>query len=164
MKTVLLLRHAKSSWDDPGLDDHDRPLNNRGRRDAPRMGDLLKAEQLVPECIVSSSARRARKTATIVAERCGFEGEIQLSDELYHAAPAEYFRLLSQLPTECRSVLVVGHNPGFEEFLSRLAGAHHSLPTAALAQVEVEIDDWRDFRPGTAARLVNLWRPKELGE
>nr|NIL98123.1 hypothetical protein [Planctomycetales bacterium]NIP70269.1 hypothetical protein [Planctomycetales bacterium] len=89
MKTLLLLRHAKSSWDDSALDDHDRPLNKRGKRDAPRMGQLLVQQDLVPDCILTSTARRARKTAEAVAKACG--GVVPLTEmpELYHATAEE---------------------------------------------------------------------------
>ena len=85
MKTLLLMRHAKSSWDDPDVADHDRPLNKRGKKDAPRMGQWLAEQGLTPEVIVTSTAKRARKTAELVAESCGCQREPIVLPELYHA-------------------------------------------------------------------------------
>ncbi|MBT4863846.1 MAG: histidine phosphatase family protein [Planctomycetaceae bacterium] len=164
MKTLLLLRHAKSSWTDATQTDHDRTLNNRGERDAPRMGQLVESEGLVPNCIVSSTAVRARTTAELVAENCGFEGEIQLARELYHAPPAAYFEVLAQLPTSCDIVLAVGHNPGIAELLSQLTGVEDSMPTAALAHIQLDIDIWDQFDRKCDAQLVEFWRPKDLPE
>ena len=90
MKTLLILRHAKSDWETPDVADHDRPLNGRGKRDAPRMGRLLRDENLVPDLIISSTAKRARKTAKLVAEASGYEGEIRLAETLYLAGPEAY--------------------------------------------------------------------------
>jgi phosphohistidine phosphatase len=162
MKTLLLLRHAKSSWDNPALGDHERVLNKRGQRDAPRMGRLIADEEIVPDCIVSSTASRARATAELVAEECGFSGEIQFVRELYHAPPSAYFSVLSQLPIDRKRVLVVAHNPGIEELQLLLTGEFESMPTAALAQIELNIDAWKQFDRDCEARLLHFWRPKEL--
>ena len=164
MKTLLLLRHAKSSWTDSTQTDHDRTLNKRGERDAPRMGQLIESEGLLPGCIVSSTAVRAHSTAELVAQNCGFEGEIQLARELYHAPPSAYFAVLSQLPNSCGIVLAVGHNPGIAEILSHLTGAVESMPTAALAHIQLGIDDWSQFDTNCDAQLVEFWCPKDLPE
>jgi phosphohistidine phosphatase len=161
VKTVLLLRHAKSSWKDPGLDDHDRPLNKRGKKAAPRMGRLLAEEDLVPELILSSTARRARDTAERVAEAAGYEGDIEQRPDLYHAAPHAYFDALDTVSDDVQRVMLVGHNPAMEVLVAMLSGTHHRFPTAALAEIALDIDAWRDARDGTA-RLMNLWLPREL--
>lgn len=162
MKTLLILRHAKSDWDDPALADHDRPLNARGKRDAPRMGEVLRREGLAPEAILCSSAKRARKTAELVSEAAGLEGEPQLLDELYAAAPSAYLKACAGLGEDIDTAMVVGHNPGLEELLEMLTGELLPLPTAALAQVELPIANWAELRKRVRGRLVNLWRPKEL--
>ena len=162
MKTLLLLRHAKSSRKDPTLPDHDRPLNDRGRRDAPRMGLLLAEQNLVPDLIVSSTARRARKTAEKVAEESGYVGAIDAVGALYLAAPETITRAIRVLPEEPARVLVVGHNPGLEELLEQVIGRYERLPTAALVHLELQIDRWHDFDAQAGGRLVHLWRPKEL--
>jgi phosphohistidine phosphatase len=162
MKTLLILRHAKSSWGDPTLPDHDRPLNERGKRDAPRMGQLLKDQQLLPDLIVSSTAKRARKTAAKVAEACGYQREIELSSRLYHAYPDDYVQVLRELGDHHQCVLVVGHNPGLEEFVEALSGTPQAMPTAALAQLSLEIECWDDLCVGQLGRLAGVWLPKEL--
>jgi len=160
MKTLLLLRHAKSSWDDPEIADHDRPLAKRGRRDAPRMGALLREEELTPDLILSSTARRARKTAEAVAEESGYAGEIELHDEFYPGAPQDYLSALQKVWDEYQRVMVVGHNPGLEELLETLTGETLHLPTAALAQVALPIEHWIDLDEETEGTLINIWSPR----
>jgi phosphohistidine phosphatase len=162
MKTLLLLRHAKSSWRDESLADHDRPLNDRGKRDAPRMGRLLKAQQLVPDIVVCSTAKRARKTATRVLEASGYNVALELREELYHAPPNVFIEMLQGQQDDHQCVMLVGHNPGMEDLLALVTRRFETLPTAALAQVELPIDRWRDLTMDTPGALVHLWRPKEL--
>ena len=162
MKTLLLLRHAKSSWKHHDLTDHDRPLNKRGQRDAPRVGRLLNDNGLTPAQIISSTARRAVDTAAAIAEQSGFRGTIELSDDLYHAAPDTLTAVLSNLYYEDDPVLIVAHNPGLERFLERMTGRYEPLPTAALAHISLDLSDWWQLRPETRGTLVNLWRPREL--
>jgi phosphohistidine phosphatase len=162
MKTLLVLRHAKSSWREAELADHDRPLNKRGKRDAPRMGELMRAEGLLPDLILTSSARRALTTAELVAEASGYDGEIQVSRDLYAAGPEEFIDALCALPDELETVMVVGHNPGLEELVEALTEESSAMPTAALAQVELKIVRWVDLQEEGGGRLVNLWLPRNL--
>ena len=162
MNTLLILRHAKSSWKQPGLADHDRPLNKRGLRDAPRMGQLLREAGLVPDRIVSSTAERARTTAELAAAAAGFSGPVQHSRRLYLATAADILEVLGQAGGDAAKLLVVGHNPGLEELLAALTGGAEALPTAALVQVELDLRSWSKLEERTPARLVNLWRPREL--
>jgi phosphohistidine phosphatase len=164
MKTLLLLRHAKSSWDDSSLSDHERPLNKRGRKDAPRVGELLAAEGLLPDCILGSTAHRVRETVEFAVQHGGYRGKIEFLPELYLAPRETYIQVLRDLPDQYTSAMVVGHNPGLEELLAGLSGAHEHLPTAALAQVELPLATWGELHLGIRAKLVNLWRPKELDE
>lgn len=161
MKTVLLLRHAKSSWAHPDLSDFDRPLNDRGKRDAPRMGRLIGQMGLTPELIFCSTARRARKTAAKVARECDYQGEIQIEDSLYLAPPTAYVQLLHTTPDEVSNAMFVGHNPGMEALLEWLTGAFEFMPTAGLASIHLDIDQWTEVIP-RCGKLVELWRPKEL--
>jgi phosphohistidine phosphatase len=162
MKTLLLLRHAKSSWKDTDLDDHDRPLNKRGKRDAPRIGQLLKDENLIPDHIGVSSAKRARKTAEHVIHESGFRGETRITGELYAASGRQLAEFVVQLPDAFERVLLIGHNPGLEELLEGLTGQYVPLTTAALAWLELPVDSWRNVADGPPARLVKLWQPREL--
>jgi phosphohistidine phosphatase len=162
MKTLLILRHAKSSWKHEGLPDHDRPLKKRGKRDAKRIGLFLAGEDLVPHCIVSSTAKRARKTAKRVAKACGYAGEILLERDLYNAGPMGYIRVLQDLDDADHRVMVVGHNPGLEVLLEVLTGETRWLPTAALARVDLPIERWDQMREYLDGELVDLWTPKAL--
>ena len=162
MKTLLILRHAKSSWKDDQVGDHDRPLNKRGKRDAPRMGELVQQVQLQPELIISSTAKRARKTASRVAKQCGYQGIIELQGTLYLAPPGAYIEALRKVDDPVNRVMVVGHNPGLEQLLTLLTGQHILLPTATLAHVELDLARWRDMNTQTRGTLVDLWRPDSL--
>ena len=162
MKTLLVLRHAKSSWKDASLSDHDRPLNKRGRRDAPRMGPLIDQEALLPDLIVSSTARRARATADAVAEAAGHDAEILATEDLYHADIPQFADVLAALDGDPATVMVVAHNPGIEDVVEAFGGRYERMPTAALAQIELPIEQWADLTPTTAGRLLAVWRPKEL--
>jgi phosphohistidine phosphatase len=163
LKTLLLLRHAKSSWANPALDDHQRPLNARGCRDAPRMGDLVRVRRLSPDVIISSDAVRARLTAEAVAETAGCAAKILLDPRLYHAGPDSIIAVLQTVPdARAETVMIVGHNPGLEGLIARLTGEHPDLPTAALAQIVLPIVRWRDLEVSTGGTLLALWRPKDL--
>ena len=162
MKTLLILRHAKSSWKHPELADHDRPLNKRGKRDAPRMGQLLKQEKLVPELILSSSAKRALRTAEAVAQSSGYENDIHVVNGFYHASSETFYNIIARSPDQYSRIMIIGHNPGLEVFLEDITGYWERLPTAALAQVELPINQWVDFDDHIEGTLKNLWLPREL--
>jgi phosphohistidine phosphatase len=162
MKTLLVIRHAKSSWNDPGLDDHERPLNKRGRRDGPRMGRLVRQYGLTPDLVISSDAVRARLTAEAVAAAAHYAGDIQLDQHLHMAGPADIISVLRTVPGNAETVMIVGHNPGLEELIEHLTRKPQELPTAALAQIVLPIDRWRDLKLTTRGRLLGQWRPKEL--
>jgi phosphohistidine phosphatase len=162
MKTLLVLRHAKSSWEDPAVDDHERPLNKRGRRDAPRMGELVREYGLMIDVVISSDAVRARLTAEAVAEAAHYAGEVLLDQHLYLAGPDDILLLLRRVRQNADTVMIVGHNPGLEELVEQLTGERQDMPTAALAQIALPIDRWRDLTSATRGTLMGLWRPKEL--
>jgi len=163
MKTLLVLRHAKSSRDDPALDDRDRPLAARGERDAPRMGRLVRDEQLSPDLVVCSDAVRARQTAEAMAEAAGYSGTILLEHRLYAAEAAVIFAVLRDVvEPDVDTVMIVGHNPGLEDLVSGLTDAREDLPTAALAQLALPIDRWSEIGPRTRGTLVRVWHPREL--
>jgi phosphohistidine phosphatase len=145
MRSVLVLRHAKSSWKHPELADHDRPLNKRGKRDTPLMGRLLKREDLVPEIIISSTATRARSTAEAVSKASSYKGEIVLNKSLYPARPEAYFGVMHDLSDEYARALIVGHNPGLEELVEMLTGEIHLMSTCSLAHVKFRVDKWSDI-------------------
>jgi phosphohistidine phosphatase len=166
MKTVLILRHAKSSWDDPSLDDFDRPLNKRGEKDAPRVGKWLRKEGLLPDVILCSAARRARQTAESVAQAAHFEGMLEFDERFYDCNPSTWVEALQSMPERVQRVLLVGHNPTLEELLAALCGVSMHLPTAAVAQVNLPLTKWAALAERVPGNLVLVWQPrkKENGE
>jgi phosphohistidine phosphatase len=162
MKFVLILRHAKSSWKHPDIDDHDRPLNKRGKRDAPIMGDLLKNEHLIPDFIISSTAKRAHSTAKDVAKASGYKGKITLDHSLYAAEPAAYIDVLRHLSNEYTRVLLVGHNPGVEELVRMITGEEYIMPTCSLVHIQFPTDNWNEINYKTRGKLLGTWQPREL--
>ena len=165
MKTLLVLRHAKANRESDSESDHDRTLAKRGVKAAERIGELLLAEKLVPELVLSSTAIRARGTAEIVAREAGVtERLISFLPQLYLAEPPAYLEALRKLPREAARVLVVGHNPGMETLVYRLTGETEHMPTAALAICELALDDWAELGASTRGHLVRVVRPKGLDE
>ena len=162
MKTLLLLRHAKSSWDNESLSDYDRPLNDRGFRDAPRMGKLIRREDLVPDLIVTSSAKRAATTAELVALEFSLESDIRYTDKLYLAEPGTYIMLARTIDDAIGSLMMVGHNPGIQELVEWLTGQDETMSTATLAYIRAPIEKWSELARGRHYELVSIWRPKEL--
>lgn len=165
MKRLLILRHAKSSWTDASLGDWQRPLNDRGLRDAPRVGELLRERSLIPDLIITSDAVRARATAQAVASSAGYTRGLVVEPSLYHAKPDDVIAVLNSVPDQAaHSVMIVGHNPGLEDLIEQLTGEHHGLPTAALVQLALPIDTWTELDDGAVAAVVDAWRPKDLPE
>lgn len=163
MKTLLILRHAKSSWAAAGVSDHERPLNPRGQADAPQVGRLLRQQEIVPSLIISSSARRAVTTANLAADAAGFEGELRVTRQLYHADPETYLELLRETVDDAHDcVMVVGHNPGMEELVSLLTDWSDYFTTANLAQITLPIASWKVLTDDIVGELVAVWRPREL--
>lgn len=161
MKTLLLLRHAKSDWGDSSLRDFDRPLAPRGERDAPRIGKALHRRDTVPDLIISSPAARARATVEAVKQAAELDNEIKFDEAVYGASSAELLKLIRRLPGGSACAMFVGHNPGFEDLLGRLTGSHERMPTSALACIEFDLDHW-DAVEDKKGRLVWLLTPKQL--
>lgn len=162
MKDLLVLRHAKSSWKDSDLVDHDRPLNKRGKKDAPRIGKLLRKERLIPELILTSSARRARDTAEAAADASGYTPEIRHIPSFYQADLETFYDILSHLNDDIDRVMIVGHNPEMEELVDALTDESITLTTAAVAHVELPIQTWYELTPETECRLVNTYYAREI--
>jgi phosphohistidine phosphatase len=161
MKTLLILRHAKSSWKNEGLSDRDRPLNKRGQRQAPLIGQYLHSLALAPDLILSSPARRARETAVAVAQECGYDGDVDFINEFYPGDPEDYIQVVGALPDAHERVMVVGHNPGLEYLLAGFIHYAETLTTAALAQVDLHINHWWELCDDTRGDLIRIWRPEE---
>ena len=158
LKTLLVMRHAKSSWKESGLADYDRPLNKRGLKAAPFMADVLQQKQLVPQLLISSSAVRAQQTTELVLQHWSSDVRCLLDQSLYLAAPKQYLRMLSDNASEENCVMVVGHNPGLEYLIEELTGEDEFMPTAAVAVISLE-GEWSGTLRG---QLVDVIRPREI--
>ena len=160
MKTLYLLRHAKSSWTDTSLADFDRPLNGRGQNAAPFMGEVMARKGLLPDLIISSPAKRATQTAILIKESCGSNAPIQYDEKIYEASPQALKGVISQAGNDLESVMIVGHNPGIEGLINYLTGNLEPMPTAALAVILLDIAAWNkiDANSGTLQFVI---RPNE---
>ena len=160
MKRLIIMRHAKSAWDTNAPTDHSRPLNRRGRRDAPRMGEALAERGWVPDLVLSSDSERTRQTWDGCAQAFDDEIEVRFTPDLYHAGPSEVIDACEALGDH-ETVMVLGHNPGWEACVQYFSGEPERMTTANCALLEAE-GDWSELmRPG-AWRLVRVLRPKEL--
>jgi phosphohistidine phosphatase len=163
MKQLMLMRHAKSSWKDASLPDHDRPLNRRGRDNAPQMGRFVALQHCLPAIILSSTAKRALQTAAAFVKGCGQNIPVVPDPALYHADVPDYCEsVATQAGLEPR-IMVISHNPGLEEWLWQLTNRYERLPTAAIAIVEFrEPFQWTEIGGRQADQLAEVWRPKEV--
>ena len=144
MKTLYILRHAKSSWDDPAMSDFERPLNDRGRRTAPFMGALIRERGYVPDIIICSPAKRAVETASLVIAAFASGADMIFDDRIYEASPRRLLEVVHGIDAKFASAMVVGHNPGTEGFIRYLTGSLEPMPTAALAVIDLNIRNWSD--------------------
>lgn len=166
-KFVYLLRHAKSSRDDPGIPDHDRPLNQRGLKAAKKVAEHLERRGIVPALLLCSSARRARETMAPLQRTLGARSKIKVEDGLYAASAAQLLKRLRQVPDSVPSVMIVGHNPGIQDLAVQLVGEKEGaksltvkFPTAALATLSLSKPRWRELSAG-AAELVGFVTPRD---
>lgn len=151
MKTLTIFRHAKSSWDDPELDDHDRPLNQRGMRDAPFMAERLKVAGIRPSLILSSTAVRAWETAKLIAVAINYPAEfLQRERALYHAGVSDIIEVVAAQDNGFNSLLLVGHNPGLTQFANRLIPRlTDNIPTSGFVSFSLGTDDWNVANPAS---------------
>ena len=148
MKTVLLIRHAKSSWDNIGEADIDRPLNERGKKDAPEMAKRIKKRDLKIDAFITSHAKRARRTAGAFAEEFGLDKkEVVINEDLYGAYASGFDKVIASLPKKYKTVALFSHNPGITEYVNTLTGVQvDNMPTAAIFAVSSEAETWEDFK------------------
>ena len=163
MKTLTLLRHAKSSWDNEGLPDQDRPLNERGKRDAPEMAQRIHEAAIRPSLIVSSPATRTWETAKAVAAEISYPIEfLQRDNKLYLASLDSLIDFVGQQDPGFNNVLVVGHNPGMTDFANFLCpGIADNVPTCGVLSVTIDTDDW-NLRKNDAVTLNFFDYPKKI--
>lgn len=154
MKKIILIRHAKSSWDNPWLNDHDRPLAERGLDDAPKMAKRLKKRGIQPDLMISSTALRALDTAKIIAKELGYsKDKIVQESSLFHASPHSILKIIRMQKDSHNTLLVFGHNPGLNDLITFLGGDIENLPTAGQYGFKVNSEHWAELKPET----VETW-------
>ena len=147
MKTLILVRHAKSSWDIAGMDDFDRPLNDRGKKDAPEMAKRLKSRDLKIDAFLSSPARRAQKTARYFAKEFNLDNDhVVLVEKLYEASVTAFLEVVSSLDDAQKTAIIFSHNPGITDFVNTLSKVKlDNMPTCGVFAVAAEVSSWKDF-------------------
>lgn len=162
MKTVYLVRHAKSSWDYHSLRDSERPLNDRGIRDAPHMAKVLRKKGVKPDAIISSPAVRALTTATFFKNELGIEGDdILIRDEIYEAVAPTIVRLIQKLPEDLDTVMIFGHNPTFTNVANLFTEKYISnMPTCSIVRIDADVMEWKSFKEGKG-KVTEFHYPKE---
>lgn len=163
MKTLYILRHAKSSWDNPDLDDFQRPLNDRGEKDAPRMGKRLRKENISPDLICSSPATRALTTAQLVAEELDYKAKSILEEpKLYHAGGDTILDVVRGFDDKHKAIMIVGHNPGLTEFANDLLNEEiDNIPTAGFVAARLNINEWKEARWGCGEMFLYEYPKKK---
>ena len=157
-RTLVLIRHAKSSWANPLQSDFERPLNERGKVEAPAMGEKLKSLQVIPDLIIASSAKRTRQTAKRIAKEVGYdEADIKWEEKLYHCIPSVFEEVIYEIADIVKTVFIVAHNPGITEFVNQLSPEFSidNMPTCGVVGVHMEWGEWNIF--STAKRKVFLF-------
>jgi len=157
VKTLYVIRHAKSSWDSPFSDDHDRPLNDRGKRDAPRMGKRLKEKEIHPGIMVSSTAKRALSTAKRIAKVLGYpKDNIKTDRGLYHADEVTTLNIVQELKDNVDTAMIFSHNPGLTDFVNSLMDGEldiDNVPTCGVVAFKFDVESWSDVQWGTGKIL-----------
>lgn len=160
MKTFFLIRHAKSSWDHPELSDFDRPLNKRGNRDAPKMGRQLLELKVVPDLIISSSANRAKTTASIIAKEIGYQEEnILLEEDLYHASTFDIKSVIQSVSDEHNTIFVFGHNPGFTDLANQFNPKDYipNVPTCGIVTIQSKATTWKEVNTENSKAIAFIY-------
>lgn len=160
-RTLLLMRHAKSDWEAGYSSDHDRPLNERGVRNARSMGRLLASEGIEPQFVISSTALRARSTAELAIEAGGWQTELRLDPSLYDSEPGEVLAVGTSTAPEVSRLMLMGHHPTWSMLVKVLTGERVEMRTASVAVVEVDLDSWAGL-PGGTGSLNRMLTPKSI--
>jgi phosphohistidine phosphatase len=147
-RTLVLIRHAKSSWANPLQSDFDRPLNDRGKEEAPAVGEKLKKLGIFPDLIIASSAKRTTQTAKRIAKEVGYDTDcIKFEDKLYHSIPAVFDEVISEVSDKVKTVFIVAHNPGITEFVNQLSPQFSvdTMPTCGVVGAHIDTAEWSNF-------------------
>lgn len=164
MKELFVLRHAKSEHGNHALRDHDRPLSERGRKNARRMGRHLAENTNIPEMILCSTATRTTQTCALLAESAQMHPRIEFIEQLYLASDSCMIRTASQHAMNAERVMLIGHNPGCEDVLHALGLGMHELPTCALVRIRLDIEDWLELQGSCKAELLERTLVRDLGD
>ena len=161
VKDVCFVRHAKSSWDQPGVDDYNRPLDSRGLRDAPMMAKKMREMNLVPDLIITSGAKRARSTADFFRKEFDLGPEkFIVNDKLYEATPEDVYSVISAAPETARFIYIFGHNPTLTWVANSISGVHiDNVPTTGVVHVQTMVSSWKKFKPQHAG-FISFHYPK----
>jgi len=163
MKKLYIIRHAKSSWDDESLNDFDRPLNKRGKANAPMMGGRLKKNGVMPDIIISSPAKRAKSTAEIIAKEIGYEKKVHFDENIYESSVDELSKILKSIDDKNNIVFLVGHNPELNMLVDNYVKFYENIPTCGVVEIGFECDKWADIGPKNA-KLLSFDYPKKSDE
>lgn len=161
MKKLFIVRHAKSSWDFPELDDYDRPLNKRGKKNAPEMGKRLAIKSVKPGAMVTSPAKRAASTARRIAEQLSYPvSDIRKEPMLYHGSVTNMIHVIRSAPDAVETLMIFGHNPGLTDLANRLSGSDiYNIPTCGIAEIDFNVGSWQEIEQGSGS-LVSFDFPK----
>lgn len=160
MKRLHIIRHAKSDWSNETLDDFDRPLNKRGKKNAPFMGKILKNKHVLPDLIISSPAYRARETAIKIAQKIGYHEDIMFNEYIYEANLATILEVVNYIEDEYDDVFLIGHNPALNMLGFYLVDFNENIPTCGILEIKFDCTTWREVKKGNA-KLVSFEYPKK---
>ena len=160
MKKLYLIRHAKSDWSNSSLDDFDRPLNNRGKKNAPFIGKILRTKNIHPDLIISSPAYRARETTRKIAKKINYKNEIMYNENIYEASLKTILEIVNFIDDEYDNVFIVGHNPGLNMLAFYLIDFNNNLPTSGVLEIEFNCKSWREVKKNNA-KFVSFEYPKK---
>ena len=162
MKTLLLLRHAKTSWVDLTVSDNLRPLSPTGKYNVYQISNFLKNTKLLPELIISSSAKRAKDTSTLLAEFAGYNDSVYVSELLYETSAIDYINVISEVSNKINMVLLVGHNPILENLIELITNELIIMETCSLVHIILPITNWKEIKTNPKCKLIQLITIKEL--
>jgi len=159
MKTTYLIRHAKSSWENPTLSDFNRPLNERGKANAPLMGKKLAEEKTVIDCLISSPAKRTTKTSLLICKELNYPHEKIIFDErIYESSLIDLIMVVNEIPNQFNNVALIGHNPAISQLFNYLTDEDlHHFPTCGIGKIELEIDQWSEIIKGIGRKIFFIY-------
>lgn len=163
MKKLYIIRHAKSSWSDAELNDFERPLNKRGKANAPMMGERLKEKGVMPDIIISSPAKRAKSTAEMIAKEVGYEKKVLFDENIYESSVDELRKILTCINDENSTAFLFGHNPELNMLVDYYVKFYENIPTCGVVEIEFSCESWAEIEPKNA-KLISFDYPKNSDE